>query len=569
MNQLISLFLVLFALPSFAARLTDGKIQFKLVNQKIEGAVTKGFHVNREAPAALESADGKISRQPEVKETQRIVFATDSVGNQDFSLNFYLCDDANTVCESHEMNYQIVNQKLVAARTASAASQTAATVAAKPNVALKKNGHGFIEERFDEALALAKKENKKLLVDFRAPWCPACIRLESEVLDHASFKTATKSVIKVSINIDLMSNKALADRYSVKAIPTLLILDSSGEELYRNLDYKPVAPLVAELSQALKQNDRSYANLRKAAEAGDSQAKVELGKREFRALNYKEASFWLKGSSEGLLLATSEVQAASQEAEKDPAANKSYQDILEKNFNLFPETFEAITWRNDWAENQSKNEKTLAVKTKEVLNKNIEQIDKLIPSADLTEKIFAQNNIGDFSRFETAELIAQKMKSVELLSAENAGSSLATTLEGLKKQLRDRVGQVSLSVKRPGELISALYYLNLAGEKSQVVEWYDKLIKANPKSYVYYRRMANFYLADKEYAKALPFAEKTVELGQETPLQHHLLLAKVQKGLQRSADAQSTLNKALALPEAKIERNKKVVQSLEDFKKTL
>lgn len=102
-------------------------------------------------------------------------------------------------------------------------------------------GDGWISD-FDVAAKQAKAEKKDLLVDFTgSDWCGWCIRLKSEVFDHAAFTDAvTKDYVLVSLDFPRTQpaigkvpnptrNAALAAEYKVSGYPTILLMTPDGE----------------------------------------------------------------------------------------------------------------------------------------------------------------------------------------------------------------------------------------------------------------------------------------------------------------------------------------------------
>jgi len=73
------------------------------------------------------------------------------------------------------------------------------------------------EQDFDEEVLQAEAPT---LVDFWAPWCGPC-RAQAPILEQLAGETENLKIVKV--NVDEMP--ALAGRYSVRAIPTLILFD--------------------------------------------------------------------------------------------------------------------------------------------------------------------------------------------------------------------------------------------------------------------------------------------------------------------------------------------------------
>jgi thioredoxin len=72
------------------------------------------------------------------------------------------------------------------------------------------------------------ESKRPVLVDFWAPWCGPC-RTLGPIVESVAEQYATQAQV-VKLNVD--ANPSIALRYSVQAVPTL-ILFRDGEEKYR------------------------------------------------------------------------------------------------------------------------------------------------------------------------------------------------------------------------------------------------------------------------------------------------------------------------------------------------
>ena len=83
------------------------------------------------------------------------------------------------------------------------------------------------------ALATASQSGKLVLIDFSAEWCAACKVLEAQVFSDATVIEALQDYVFVEVDTDAFPASAKA--HDVVGMPTLLVLNSDGEELYRNV----------------------------------------------------------------------------------------------------------------------------------------------------------------------------------------------------------------------------------------------------------------------------------------------------------------------------------------------
>nr|BFD59063.1 hypothetical protein CKG001_11700 [Bdellovibrio sp. CKG001] len=560
MKSLVLVFTMLFSFASWA-RLSDGKVSFAVSGGKILGTIQQGFHFNKDAPASFAMKGAEIA--PLVKEEQQLVFALPAKENEVFELGFYVCDDKKTVCEEHKVAYIVAGGKLKTAKEAAKVetAKVAAVVSGKSSSKIEKNHHGFIVNDLEAAKTLALKSRKNLLVDYGAPWCPACVRLGTEVFGTKKFKAAAKDYVLVALNADMAVNKEFGKKYGIKAIPTVLILKPDGSELYRSLDFVPADEFAKRL-QAAKKNLKSSEELEKLAAVGDKAAMLALAEQARNALDYEKAVKWYAAAgAESDRYAMSEMGLWADKAETEKK-DAEYLAVLKKWSEAKPQTFTAVTAANDWGGYLKRNKKELPADLKEKLTANMAFLKKLASSKSDTVKWVAAWDVSAISPAERAEVLSMWKTAADLL--ENKEEAMLAQGE-LKKEM----ATMNLSEKRPGEVMAVLYYFRTAEMPAEEEAWLLKLLKEDSSSYVPYMKLANYYVRQKAFDKALPQAEKAVELGADMRLYNLKTLAEIHKELKQKDQAKKTIEVALADPEIKTERYKNLLKSLEEMKKSL
>jgi thioredoxin-like negative regulator of GroEL len=137
----------------------------------------------------------------------------------------------------------------------------------------------WFEGTLEEALGKAKREGKLVFVDVGAYWCPPCHELDEKVFTQPEFAQwlGTK-MIAVHIDAEKGEGPELVERYRVQAYPTMLVLEASGIEKGRIVDFVEYEPLITQL-EAIAAGGNTLAELEAAVKAApeDLEARYRLG----------------------------------------------------------------------------------------------------------------------------------------------------------------------------------------------------------------------------------------------------------------------------------------------------
>ena len=116
---------------------------------------------------------------------------------------------------------------------------------------------------FPAAQKKAKDENKLVLMDFTgSDWCGWCIKLNKEVFSTKEFADYAKDNL-VLVEVDFPRRKQLSDaqkkandalqaKYRAEGFPTIVVLNSKGDEVWKQVGYMAGGPKawIAKLDEA-------------------------------------------------------------------------------------------------------------------------------------------------------------------------------------------------------------------------------------------------------------------------------------------------------------------------------
>ncbi len=96
------------------------------------------------------------------------------------------------------------------------------------------------------ALSKANGNGKLLLLDFYADWCAPCRRLDRDMRR----KPVALALEKYSVErIDTDADPGTARHFRIRALPTIIIMDEKGAELFRHVGYIPPGELIEVLDR--------------------------------------------------------------------------------------------------------------------------------------------------------------------------------------------------------------------------------------------------------------------------------------------------------------------------------
>ena len=69
------------------------------------------------------------------------------------------------------------------------------------------------------------------MIDFYATWCGPCKMLDAQIYPARPVVEEAQNFISVKIDVD--KEQSLAMKYQIQAMPTIVFLDASGQEVHR------------------------------------------------------------------------------------------------------------------------------------------------------------------------------------------------------------------------------------------------------------------------------------------------------------------------------------------------
>jgi len=80
---------------------------------------------------------------------------------------------------------------------------------------------------FEQAMELAQRHNRSVLLIFSSTWCDPCKIMENEVWSSPTVQRKLKKFIVYKVDVD--RQRSLANKFGVRTVPTYIILDEDAK----------------------------------------------------------------------------------------------------------------------------------------------------------------------------------------------------------------------------------------------------------------------------------------------------------------------------------------------------
>ena len=108
-----------------------------------------------------------------------------------------------------------------------------------------KEGIQFHKGTWEEALQLAKKENKLIFLDIYTTWCGHCKKLKTKTFSNEKVGNFyNQNFINVALDGEKGEGADLMKKYNLNSFPSLLFIDNTGKVIAESRGYQNAEELI-------------------------------------------------------------------------------------------------------------------------------------------------------------------------------------------------------------------------------------------------------------------------------------------------------------------------------------
>ena len=389
----------------------------------------------------------------------------------------------------------------------------------------------------EAALKQARARHAPVLIDFYAPWCYSCYYMAKNVKTGAEWEALEKTAVVLELDADAPDGAHWMKQWTVKGLPSYVVLNESGEELGR-IPLEQTRPEFYKKVNAIIAHGNPIEALKGKVKDG-SPVSVAAAREVLAAYAAR------RQGDEGLAWRDAQPEATKTALDKDlqgklwiarlkllSAANAKKPDDAAK---VAPEVFAGdlgCERAYEVGRALDATESLPAEQRKALFAPEQKKFDTLLK----TRVFIAKPTCADArSEIETA---------VELDKALGDDAGVAAVLDRAIADARKKLGG---DLKKDRNLADNLrVYLDLAGKTADLDTLYPQLIAAYPDDYVYAFRWGRSLAARGQYDRALPLLEQAAPKAYgANRLQVAQVRAEVLVKLDRRDDARQVVAEAL------------------------
>lgn len=118
------------------------------------------------------------------------------------------------------------------------------------------SGIRFFHGTWQEALNKAQEENKLIFMDAYASWCGPCKMMSKRVFTSEKIgEYFNDHFINIKVDMEKGQGPELAEKYMVRAYPSLFFIDEQGEVKQYTVGYKNSRQLMSMAQEVVSKNE--------------------------------------------------------------------------------------------------------------------------------------------------------------------------------------------------------------------------------------------------------------------------------------------------------------------------